>query len=189
MFTASDQSGRNAGGGGTDQVPALLIKYRTQLYAYLLAVLGDANDAEDLLQDVSLAVIQNAGKCVPNTNFRAWVYEFCRFQILAKAKVRSRRGLELLSPEVLAHLELADQESDDGVSLDARRTALLECLKALPGFQRKAIDLRYASGFDVPRVAKLLGKTLQTTYTVLKRARQALRECTQRRLAKESAKP
>ena len=40
---------------GQARVTALLMKHRADLYAYLLAAVRNRHDAEDLLQDVSLA--------------------------------------------------------------------------------------------------------------------------------------
>jgi RNA polymerase sigma-70 factor (ECF subfamily) len=160
-----------------EEIAALLMRHRTDLYAYVRAVLRSSHDAEDVLQDVSVTVIRRADQFQPGTNFPAWAREIARFHLLEFGRRTGRTAL--LNPDVLERLEEAAARLEPE---DRRRDALRECLSKLGGLGRQAMELRYAQALDVPRVAEAIGRTLQATYALLKRSRQQLRECAGRRM-------
>lgn len=166
---------------GLVHVAGLLMKFRTDLYAYLLAAIGSHHDAEDLLQEVSLSATRSWKQFRPGTDFRAWAREIARRRILEYAKRRSRR-MAIIEPEILERLAEAARKVEQGQPLEPLRDALRECMKRLQGVASRVITQRYECGMQVTQIAEGIGKTTQATYALLKRARQALRECTQRRL-------
>src|SRR6187399_2487808 len=91
---------------GQALIASLLMRHRTQLFAYLLASVRNAHDAEDLLQDVSLAASTSWAQYQPGTPFLAWAREIARRRILDYGKRQSRRHA-LLEPDVLEALDAA----------------------------------------------------------------------------------
>lgn len=167
---------------GPARVAGLLMRYRTDLYAYLLAAVRNHHDAEDLLQEVSLAATRSWEQYQEGTNFRAWAREIARRRILDHAK-RSERRAALLDPEVLQRLEAAAVEVEEAEPAELRREALRRCLESVRGLPRRVLDLRYEQRLEVPGIAAAIGRTVQGTYALLKRVRQSLRECADRRLS------
>lgn len=164
---------------GVEQIAAQLMRHRTALYAYLLAAVRNTHDAEDLLQEVSVTVVRRWDQFQPGTSFTAWAREIARRHILDFAG-RSKRVT--IDPALLDALDGAGE-----VETDRRRDALRECLRALSGPARRVVDLRYAGAMDVPRIADAVGRTVQATYALLKRAREILRECADRKLQGQTA--
>lgn len=169
---------------GPARVAALVMRHRADLYAYLLASVRNPHDAEDLLQEVCAAAARSWEQYQPGTPFTAWAREIARRRILEHARATRRRPASV-DPDVLARLEVVAAELESSDPADARRDALAQCLAGLGGLARRVIDLRYRMRLWVPDVATAVGKSVQATYAVLKRARQALRDCADRRL-KES---
>jgi RNA polymerase sigma factor (sigma-70 family) len=151
-----------------------LMRHRTQLHAYLLAAVRNPHDAEDLLQEVSLAASGSWAQWRPDGPFLPWAREIARRRILDFAKKRDRRHA-LLDPAVLAALEAA-AATLDAERPEPRREALRKCMDGLDGPDRA----------DVPRIAGELGRTVQATYAILKRTKLILRDCVERRLASEA---
>ncbi len=166
---------------GPARIAALLMRHRTDLHAYLLAAVGNPHDAEDLLQETCVAATRSWEQYQAGTPFPAWAREIARRRVLEYAR-RSRRRPALLEPDVLARIDAASAGLERDEPADARRDALRECLRSLGGTGRRVLDLRYAAGQWVPQIAGAIGKTVQATYALLKRARQALRDCADRRL-------
>lgn len=164
---------------GVERIAALLMRHRTALYAYLLAAVRNPHDAEDLLQEVSVTVIRRWDAFEPGTSFPAWSREIARRHILDFA---GRAKRVTIDPALLDALDAAGE-----IETDRRRDALRECLRALGGPARRVIDLRYAGAMDVPRIADSIGRTVQATYALLKRAREILRECADRKLVEYTA--
>src|SRR5437899_2032614 len=78
------------------RVQQLFIKNQSSLKGFLLALVPDFAEAEDLLQEVFLVVTQKAGTFKEGTNFMAWARQIARFK--AMSAMRKRRN----SPQVLA---------------------------------------------------------------------------------------
>jgi RNA polymerase sigma-70 factor (ECF subfamily) len=168
---------------GAARVAALLMRHRGALFAYLLAALRDPHDAEDLLQDVSLAATSSWSQYDPATPFMPWAREIARRRILDFAGKRARRPA-LLDPEVLARLDVAAARLDAEPE-EPRRDALRRCLEGLGARVRRVLELRYDERLGVDEVAARAGRSLQATYAILKRSKESLRDCVARRLATE----
>lgn len=166
---------------GQALIAQMLMKHRSELFAYLLAAVRNPHDAEDLLQDVSLAASTSWAQYRPGTPFLAWAREIARRRILDYGKKKSRR-FALLEPDVLEALDAAAVAVEAEEPLEPRRDALRQCLTKVGGDARRILELRYGEKRDVARVAELVGRTVQSAYAVLKRTKQLLRECIDGRL-------
>jgi RNA polymerase sigma-70 factor (ECF subfamily) len=167
---------------GQALIARLLMKHRTDLFAYLLAAVRNAHDAEDLLQDVSLAASTSWAQYRPGTPFLAWAREIARRRVLDYGKKKSRRHA-LLEPDVLEALDAAAAAVEAEQPLEPRRDALRLCLQKVGGDARKIVELRYAEQADVSSIAREVGRSVQASYAILKRTKQLLRECIERRLS------
>src|SRR5204863_5699778 len=132
-----------------------------------------------LLQDVSLAASTSWGQYKPGTPFLSWAREIARRRILDYGKKQSRR-FALMEPDVLEALDAASVAVEAEQPLEPRRDALRQCLTKVGGDARRILDLRYGEKRDVPRVAELVGRSVQASYAILKRTKQLLRECIDR---------
>ena len=173
---------------GPAYIARLVMRFRTDLYAYLLAAVRNHHDAEDLLQEVSLAASRSWAQYRPGTDFRVWAREVARRRILDRAKKARRRPL-FMDPGTLVLLEAAARAVESAQPVEPRRSALRECLPALEASARRVLELRYDAGLAVPRIADRIDKTVQATYAILKRVRQSLRECVERRLSRMDPQP
>src|SRR5262245_55394696 len=158
------------------------MRHRTELFAYLLAAVRNAHDAEDLLHDVSLAASSSWAQSRPGTPFMAWAREIARRRVLDYGRRVSRRHA-LLEPEVLEALDAASVAVESDQPLEPRRDALRQCLTKVGGDARRILELRYGDKADVPRISREVGRTVQASYAILKRTKQLLKECIDRRLS------
>jgi RNA polymerase sigma-70 factor (ECF subfamily) len=71
---------------------------------------------------------------------------------------------------------------DDGAELMA---ALRSCLQSLTERVRQALDLRFSRGQSRAQIAATLGMSEDGAKNLLQRAKQQLRECVERTLARE----
>lgn len=171
---------------GPARVTQLLMKHRAEIFAYLMAAVRNLHDAEDLLQDVSLAATASWSQYRPGSPFLPWAREIARRRLLNYGKRLGRRPA-LLEPEVLEQLDRAAAAAAEE-PLDPRRAALRRCLDDLGARGRRVLELRYGERLEVARIADALGRTVQATYAILKRTKQVLRECVHRRLSAPAAR-
>ncbi len=153
--------------------PTLLQQHRTMVHAFILASVWNRADAEDLLQE-TLMEASRGGFTLGN--YGAWIREIARRRILEHAR-KAKRRVELT--QALGRLEEAAQRLEPP---DERREALKHCVSHLTHTGRAVLEGRYQQKRTVPDIAEAIRKTVQATYAILKRVRQALKECVERRL-------
>src|SRR5438046_6363060 len=104
----------------------------------------DRAAAEDLVQDVFLAVWRNARRFDPERGtVRAWVLQITHFRLLNELRRRSRQPEIVPDPEglVLADLPASDPGPADATWEQHRRTVLKAAPAELPHAQREALSL------------------------------------------------
>jgi RNA polymerase sigma-70 factor (ECF subfamily) len=158
----------------------LLNQGHRQLLAYLISLLGNRHDAEDVFQRVSLILWRRFDTFEPGTNFMAWATMVAFYEVRNFQRVASRSRLwfddELL--EVLAAERVPDLEEEP-----TRREALNLCLEQLDDSGRHLVEEAYFEDGSIARLATQLGRAPQTLYNKLNAIRRMLAQCIERRLA------
>jgi len=166
------------------QMAQLLMKHRTALYAFIFAGVRNHVDAEDVLQNVSLAVVESYEQLRDNSGFLPWALEIARRRMLKH--YRQSQRVQVLDPELLSQLAEAAGRIEEERPASVHQAALQTCLDGLPSNSRELIRLRYdGSHRDVSQLAERYERTVQSIYAQIKRIKVALRECVERRLATE----
>lgn len=71
----------------------LMTEHQGRLYAYVLSLLGDPDQANDGLQEANLVLWRNAAEFQMGSNFRAWVFRIAHSMPLkAVGAIKPRRG-------------------------------------------------------------------------------------------------
>jgi len=167
----------------SSRAAALLMRHYPTLYGYVYVLLGNHVDAEDALQEVAMVVARKFGELDHEDNFLPWARGIARIEVLSAKRRRARLPL-MADPEAIQALSDAAREVDQATAWSDRHAALQKCVEALPKESQKLIRMRY--GEDCPDVETLAGRvdrTVSATYGLLKRIRQLLRDCVERKLA------
>lgn len=163
----------------------MLMRHRTELYALVRACVRDHNDAEDILQEVSVAVIQSIDQLDDDSGFLPWAREICRRRILEHHRRNQR--LMAVKPEVVAALLDAAETLNEREPVSLRKSALLQCLEELSERQRRMVAGRYREPrLSAESLAEEFEMTVQAFYSRIKRIKQLLRSCVQRQLASDA---
>jgi RNA polymerase sigma-70 factor (ECF subfamily) len=167
------------------QVARLLMQHRATLYGYIFACVRNHADAEDILQNVSVAVTESIDRLTSEDGFLPWAREITRRRILAHR--RESRREQPCDPELVRLLAEATERVEERQPASVQQAALMACLERLPPRSRSLIVLRYdGSVAGAEQLAALFGRSVQGIYAQVKRIKQALRQCVERRLAAES---
>ena len=122
-------------------------------------------DTEDIFQTVFLKYVLSSVIFENEEHEKAW---FIRVTVnackdLLKSFFRSRTvSLE----------ELIDQPAE----LTSEHKEVLEAVLSLPQKYRDVVYLHYYEGYTAPEIGKILGKNVNTVYTLLTRSKELLRE-------------
>jgi RNA polymerase sigma-70 factor (TIGR02960 family) len=186
-----------AGDGGAFK--ELTEPYRRELHVHCYRMLGSLQDAEDVLQDTLLAAWQGlGGYAAERASLRTWLYKIATNRCLNALRSSRRRtakewdvpGVEPPPSTRLGEVvwlqpypgDLLDDvpavppgpearyEQTEAVSL-----AFITALQLLPPRQVAVLILRDVLGFHASEVAGMLGATVESVNSALKRARASLR--------------
>jgi RNA polymerase sigma-70 factor, ECF subfamily len=158
------------------------IRHERRLFAYLLTVLGNAADAEDVLQQTAAVLWGKFAEFEPGSDFAAWgirtAYLTARNHLRAQARSRVRFSQAMFE----AAAERCAKELGE---VDAIHEALGECLERLPAEDRELIQQRYELDASVQSIAERVGRSIHAVYRALARTHGALLRCVTNRLATE----
>lgn len=158
----------------------LFSHHQRRIYLYILALVSNPVDAEDLLQETNLILWRKFPQWERGTNFYAWASRIVYYEVL-KYRERQARDAIILEQHVIE--QLAAEATDMVEQLDRRRSALLHCLSKLRPVDQELVQRRYAPGATGKSVAAALGRPANSVSKSLGRIRRALWECINRRLA------
>lgn len=130
-------------------------------------------DAEDVLQDTMMTIMQHLGEFEGRASFTSWVFALTR-----SACTRRRRGLKnQVGAELADALSVIEERPSPELGADNRRMGdvLKQALDALPTEYREVLLLRDVESLTAPEAAETLGITVDALKSRLHRARQALR--------------
>jgi RNA polymerase sigma-70 factor (ECF subfamily) len=170
------------GGPKVERFAQLLAKCQRRVFLYALGLVHNAADAEEILQQTNLVLWRKFDQYEPGTEFARWACRIAYYEVL-KFRERRARGARLFSSEFVETLAVESESSMD--LWDARREALVRCLKKLTESDRQLVLRRYQENATTRTVAEALGRSIQGARKSLHRIRMALLACIERTLAAE----
>jgi RNA polymerase sigma-70 factor, ECF subfamily len=156
------------------------------LLAYAFAATGDENLARDIVQETFKVAYQKRAEYQPAYSLGAWLRGIAR-NLLKREAERRPRIARVMSLEVLEKVEgsaaaLETAHVDESYE-EARLGALRTCLAALQGKARELLELRYGQNLSLKELAERSGIGLSGVGMALNRARAAVSQCIQKKLA------
>ena len=159
-----------------------LLECQDRLHAYIVALVMDQDEANDILQNTNVVLCQQADKLPEIKNFTAWACRIAYFEVLSSRKRRKRDKLlfdvdllGLIAEEIPRHLE----------KVGLYQNLLNRCLAELSEVQREMIFRRYGRGGSIPGLAQELGRPIGSVQQTLYRIRAILMRCIQRKMRDE----
>lgn len=157
--------------------------HQPAISAYLYAAVPNFHDAEDLTQQVAVAVARDFDKYDPDTPFLRWAI------VIARNRVLNHRRSFAMSKIVFSQDTLdalADAAPDQQPITTAYKAALDNCLDQIQNKSRQALKLRYEEDLRTKEIATRLGMTANAVSVLLHRTRAALAECMKKKIDSET---
>ena len=122
-------------------------------------------DTEDIFQTVFLKYALSSVAFENEEHERAWII-----------RVTINACKDLLKSFFRSRTTSLDTLIDQAAPAAPEHREVLEAVLSLPQKYRDVIYLHYYEGYSAPQISKILGKNVNTIYTLLARSRQMLRE-------------
>jgi len=157
-------------------------RYSTLLHSVVLRIVGDADDAEEVLEETFWQAWRQASRYEPGRGgISTWLVMIARSRAVdrlrSRRRVREERWDELpepaeigINPDITAPTPL-----DDAHAEEVRRVVAAAVAK-LPPEQRQTVEMAYFGGMSQTEIAEATGQPLGTVKTRARLALQKLRE-------------
>ena len=147
------------------EISAALDRYSDTVRRLCMVHLKNMADTEDIFQTVFLKYALRSAEFESREHEKAW---FIRVTINACR--------DLLRSFFRSRTVSLDELTEQAAPLEEENREVLEAVLSLPIKYKEAVYLHYYEDYTAPEIAKILGKNVNTVYTLLNRARGMLRE-------------
>lgn len=161
----------------------LYLRYRDKLYRYTLRLAAHPQEAEEVFQEVWLAVVRGKHGYVTGASFAAWLFGIAHRRAADRWRVLERHAPDGLhaadrseADAVREHAPAAGLSPEGRAHNDALGQALQHAVRALPLPQREAFLLKAEGGLSLEDIALATGVPRETVKSRLRYAQQRLRE-------------
>jgi RNA polymerase sigma-70 factor, ECF subfamily len=175
--------------GDADALEALMTRYSARIYRLAYGITRSAPDAEEVVQDVFLQIINKGPGFEGRAALSSWIYRITTNLSLNKRRGKRREletSLDGMLPTFLPDGHRAGERAfvvadwsempDDALLSGEARRMLEAAIDRLPEHYRAVLVLRDVEELSNEEVAQIVGDSVAAVKTRLHRARMALRE-------------
>ena len=154
-------------------VADLVREHSPLLYRVALSIVRNPAEAEDIVQEVFLRVLQKQHQLRSITEVRAWLVRIAWNLALDR---RRRIRPEQMDDAFAAALASASLPADQAIAESRHTAQVFAAIDRLPKPERQALVLSAMDELSTAEIAQVLGKTESGVRSLLFRARTRLRE-------------
>ncbi|MFY9527418.1 MAG: sigma-70 family RNA polymerase sigma factor [Candidatus Acidiferrales bacterium] len=168
--------------GDLNALAAILAQYQNRLYRYLLRLVRNPAEAEDLFQQTWVRVAEKIRRYDPERSFEAWLFTLARN--LAIDHLRRVQPESLDEPlggdpggtSAAGRLASPERPALEGILERERGARLAQALGQLPVIYREVLTLRFEEEMKIEEIARVIEVPLSTVKTRLRRGLEGLRK-------------
>ena len=150
--------------------------YHVAMYNTSLRIVGDSDDAEDVMQEAFLKAFAKLNSYRGEVSFGAWLKRI----VINKALDFLRLKKEQISLEDAGDIGEMVEESSESMDVEYRADAIKKAIYDLPEGYRVVLSLILLEGYDHDEVSSILNITNATSRTQYHRAKKKLIELLKR---------
>lgn len=169
--------------GDQEAFEALVCRYHTPLFNFICHLLGDYDQASDVLQQVFLRLYTSLPKLETNEPFKSWLFQVARNCCVDELRRRRRYAIQFSQLEVEnsdGEVSFLNDIPDPGplpeelIERHDLQLYLQQAIDTLPPKFRSVVILRYASQLSFSEIGKVLSMPEATAKTYFHRAKALL---------------
>ena len=155
-----------------EQFKQEILPLRKKLLRYARNMLGDVEEAEDVIQEVYLKLWRMRGELQSYESIIALSSRITKNLCINQLRVRGR------SQESLDDLVITDDEPGPDVRMEQKDSMehVMRLIDCLPKLQQAVLRMRHVDGFEIEEIAELTGSNAEAIRVNLSRARKKVRD-------------
>jgi RNA polymerase sigma factor (sigma-70 family) len=148
--------------GDEEALEALYRRYGGACFALARRILDDNHLAEDVVQQVFMALWKGSGFDVRRGSLSTWLMSVTHHKAIDVLRREAPRRKRLASEQALLEVAVAGPGPDEEAWMRLRAERTRAALRSLPPEQREALLLAYYGGYTQSEIAGLTGLPLGT---------------------------
>ena len=149
-----------------------ILPYKNKLFRFAMSIVGNATEAEDVVQEVFIKIWQNRQQINKLNSLEAWSMKLTKNLSIDKLRSKHRRtdGLDNV-------VEISSREAtpDKATELNDTMSRIKALMFQLPDKQRQILQLRDIEGMTYEEISQVLELPLNQIKVNLFRARKQIR--------------
>lgn len=160
----------------------LVDDYQVMVYNTALGIVQNADDADDITQEVFIQVFKSVSSFKGDSKFSTWLYRIALGKALDhEKKIKRKKRFGFMQHLFGNHDEVDRHQAEfdhPGVRLEKKERAneLFNALKQIPDKQRMVFTLHKLEGQSYQEVADIMNTTLYAVESLMSRAKTNLRK-------------
>lgn len=151
-----------------------VLPVKNKLFRFALRMLGDEEEAKDVVQEVLIKVWNGRDQLGQVNNMEAWCMRITKNLSLDKIRSLQRRNTDPMSDRF--DVQQADPTPYQKTELGESMQHVSQMIASLPEKQRQIIHLRDVEGYSYNEISEILELDMNQVKVNLFRARNAVRE-------------
>jgi RNA polymerase sigma-70 factor (ECF subfamily) len=152
----------------------LFLRHQKDVFAYILTLVSDRNDAADIYQQTCLALLEKQAEYDRHRAFFPWACGFALNEVRRFRRAHYRERMQLSDAAIES---LASIQSKSANRIESQLDMLMDCLDSLPADKRETLMQSYSHRGGMRDLAARLAVDPNTLYKRLERTRRILMEC------------
>ncbi|RHU25615.1 RNA polymerase sigma-70 factor [Parabacteroides sp. TM07-1AC] len=150
----------------------LFVRYYSRLCCYVYRLLGEKEDAEDVVQDLFFTLWNNRKKIAIGENVSGYLYKMARNLALNHIRTQTNYKTVLENRE-----EQLSYYEENPLETEEFRMALYDCINLLPGRCKEVLLLHRVKGLKQKEIADQLSISVKTIKNQIWASLQRLKKC------------
>jgi RNA polymerase sigma-70 factor (ECF subfamily) len=164
--------------GDEEAFRVLVEEYSHRVFQLAYRITGNAQDAEDVVQDSFLRAYRYLGRFEARANFGSWLYRIaanCALNVLREKRRRDRRFVEAPDEGPLARASSSGPGPEQLAASAEIERRVTDALDGLTPLERTAFTLRHYDGQSIDEICRTLKIKTSATKNGIFRAVKKLR--------------
>jgi len=169
---------REIANGNRSSFERLFHAYYRRIFGFLLRLVGRADAAEELTNDVMMGVWKGAAGFKGDSKVSTWIFGIAHFRAVSWLR---RSSFETIDIDDAGPLKDPHELKEESLLRESTREGVRRALAKLTPAHREVIELTFYQEFSYPEIAAILSCPVNTVKTRMFYARKELRELLEER--------